>query len=69
MARKTVEEVKSSRGVQVSTTLPKNMAEALEDHRWTVRKTMTELVRAALDEYAANHDISVAPEDEGNESA
>lgn len=64
MARKT-EAKATNRGVQVSTTLPKGMAEALEDHRWTVRKTMTELVRTALDEYVANHNIEVPAEDAG----
>ena len=51
-------ESKTAKGVQVSTTLPADLHAALEDHRWDVRLTMTDLVRRALEEYAANHKVS-----------
>jgi hypothetical protein len=46
-----------TKGVQVSATISPELHAALEDHRWTVRKTMTELVRMAVEEYADNHDV------------
>lgn len=47
------------KGVQVSATISPELDAALEDHRWTVRKSKTELVRAAVEEYAHNHGIII----------
>lgn len=52
------------KGVQVSTTVSPELFAALEDHRWTVRKSKSEVVLAALEEYAANHDLIPAPAEE-----
>jgi len=57
-AVKPAETAKVAKGVQVSTTLPADLHAALEDHRWDVRLTMTDLVRRALEEYAAAHKVS-----------
>ena len=45
------------KGVQVSATISKELDQALEDHRWSVRMTKTELVRTAVEEYAAKHGL------------
>lgn len=47
---------------QVSTTIPADYFEALENYRWdpAVKLTMTQLVRVALDEYAAAHGIMIS---------
>lgn len=50
-----------TKGQQVSATISPELHEALEEHRWTVRKTMTELVRTAVEEYAANHGVAPSP--------
>lgn len=42
----------SRKGVQVHATLAPEFFEALEDHRWTVRLNMVDLVKLALTEYA-----------------
>lgn len=56
-----------TKGVQVSATITPELDAALEDHRWQVRKTKTELVRLAVEEYAANHNIRPhSPADEGH---
>jgi len=52
-----------TKGVQVSTTVSPELFAALEDHRWTVRKSKSEVVLAALQEYAANHELTI-PEPE-----
>lgn len=53
------------KGVQVSTTVSPELFEKLENHRWTVRKSKSEVVLAALEEYAANHGLSAsAPAEE-----
>lgn len=44
---------------QVSTTIPGAYWAALEDHRWSDRLKMTEVVRTALDEYAEKRGIDV----------
>lgn len=54
----------SRKGAQVSCTIPQTTYDALEDHRWTVRKTMTELMREAVDEYVEKHGIKVESGDE-----
>lgn len=51
------------KGQQVSTTIDKNLYDALEDHRWDVRLKMTDLVRTALEEYAKNHNVKVKADD------
>jgi len=48
-----------TKGVQVSTTVSPELYAALEDHRWTVRKSKSEVVLAALQEYAANHELTI----------
>ena len=35
----------AEKGVQVNATVPKEWDNKLEDHRWTVRKTKTQLIR------------------------
>ena len=50
------------KGVQVSATISKELDQALEDHRWSVRMTKTELVRTAVEEYAAKHGLIADPE-------
>ena len=47
------------KGVQVSATVTKEIDQALEDYRWGVRLTKTELVRVAILEFIHNHQISV----------
>ena len=54
-----------TKGVQVSATVTPELDQALEDHRWSVRKTKTELVRLAVEEYAHNHGIYPSPTEEG----
>ena len=46
-----------SKGVQVSATISKQLDQALEDHRWSVRMTKTELVRTAIEEYAQRNNL------------
>lgn len=50
------------KGVQVSATVSPQVDQTLEDHRWDVRLTKTELVRKAILEYIANHGLTVAAE-------
>ena len=45
------------KGVQVSATISPELNQALEDHRWSVRLTKTELVRVAVEEYAHKHHL------------
>ena len=45
---------------QVSTTVSPEVFEALEDHRWTARKKMTEVIAEAVSDYIAKHGIKVA---------
>jgi len=54
------------KGVQVSATISKELDQALEDHRWSVRMTKTELVRTAVEEYAAKHNLLPQPQDEAH---
>lgn len=44
---------------QVSTTVSPEVFDALEDHRWTARKKMTEVVAEAVSDYIAKHKIQV----------
>jgi hypothetical protein len=57
-----------TKGQQVSATISPELHEALEEHRWTVRKTMTELVRTAVEEYAANHGVTPSEADSPSET-
>lgn len=41
----------AEKGVQVSATIPKEWDAKLEDHRWTVRMTKTQVVRTAVEQY------------------
>lgn len=45
------------KGVQVSATIPPAWDTILEDHRWLVRMTKTQLVRKAVEEYLTNHQL------------
>lgn len=47
----------SKKGVQVHATLAPDFFEKLEDHRWTVRLNMVDLVKLALTEYAERNGI------------
>lgn len=44
---------------QVSTTVSPELFDALEDHRWTARKKMTEVIAEAVSDYVAKHKIVV----------
>jgi hypothetical protein len=57
-----------TKGVQVSATITPELDQALEDHRWNVRKTKTELVRLAVEEYAHNHGIIPSEADSPSET-
>jgi hypothetical protein len=50
------------KGVQVSATISPELNQALEDHRWSVRLTKTELVRVAVEEYAHKHHLTLPAE-------
>ena len=54
----------ADKGVQVNATVPKEWDALLEDHKWKVKKTKTQLVRAAVEEYMINHDL-LARDDSG----
>ena len=47
------------KSAQVSTTVSPEVFDALEDHRWTARKKMTEVVAEAVQDYIAKHKIQV----------
>ncbi len=55
---------KVRKSAQVSTTVPGEVFDALEDHRWEARKKMTEIVFEAVQDYMAKHNIVV----KGNEA-
>jgi hypothetical protein len=57
------------KGVQISATVSKELHQNLEDHRWTVRLTMTELTRRAVEEYAQRHGLLPAGEDATGQDA
>lgn len=51
------------KSVQVSTSISPELHKALMEYRWSARlEGMTEILRAALEEYAVNHEIAVAAE-------
>jgi predicted DNA-binding protein len=52
------------KGVQVSATISPELNTALEDHRWTVRKTKAEVIKAAIEEYAEHHQLLTTPASE-----
>ena len=52
----------AEKGVQVNATVPKEWDNILEDHRWNVRKTKTQLVKTAVEEYLVNHGLLPDPE-------
>lgn len=59
----------AEKGVQVNATVPKEWDNILEDHRWTVRKTKTQLVKTAVEEYMKNHGLLPAdPEPQADAS-
>jgi hypothetical protein len=47
----------AEKGVQVNATVPKEWDQKLEDHRWSVRMTKTQVVRKAVEEYMVNHGL------------
>ena len=57
----------AEKGVQVNATVPKEWDAKLEDHRWSVRMTKTQVVRKAVEEYMINHGLLAAggSEDQG----
>ena len=57
------------KGVQVSGTIAPELNAALEDYRWSARKTKTELVRQAVEEFAANHNLTITPTPEAPTSS
>ena len=59
-----VRHMAKEKGVQVSATIPPEWDETLENHRWEVRKTKTQLVRTAIEEYFINHGLVVEPENQ-----
>jgi hypothetical protein len=44
--------VPARKGVQVHATIPADLFDKLEDHRWSVRLDMVSLVKLALTQYA-----------------
>ena len=44
----------------LSCTISQRHFDALEEHRWNVRKNMSEMVDTAIAEYLSNHGIDVA---------
>lgn len=50
---------KPRKSAQVSTTVAPEVFDALEDHRWTARKKMTEVVAEAVQDYIVKHNIEV----------
>jgi predicted DNA-binding protein len=54
------------KGKQVSATVSPELYDALEDYGWNNRKTRTDLVRQAVEEFAERNGIlAPAPNDEG----
>ena len=53
---------------QISATIPASLKEALEEYRWGVRMNLSELVEAALTEFARDNiviqDVEFTDEDE-----
>lgn len=47
----------AEKGVQVNATVPKEWDKILEDHRWSVRMTKTQVIRTAVEEYLHNHGL------------
>lgn len=50
------------KGVQVSATIPTEWDNVLEEHKWDVRKTKTNVVKTAIQEYLVNHGLIPDPE-------
>lgn len=57
---KNTEAVETAKGKQLSTTVSADFHEALIDFGWKNRLRPNELVRAALEEYAAAHNIQIS---------
>lgn len=65
MARKTEStESATTRGRQLACTVPAEYYKAFDDAHWDLRKSLPQLVREALDEYAAKNGIQIPGEDE-----
>ena len=56
------------KGVQVNATIPPAWDEILEDHRWNVRMTKTQVVRTAVEEYLTNHRLLPSEADSPSET-
>ena len=54
MAKTTTPRVETK---QVSAQIPLTLFNILEDHRWDARLNMADLVRVAIEEYAAAHGL------------
>jgi hypothetical protein len=52
-------ETAKRKGVQISANIRPELHAAIEDHRWDVRMKFSEVVATALEEYAANHNVTV----------
>lgn len=58
-----------TKGVQVSGTVTQELYDAIEDHRWDIRKTRAQVITLAVEEYAANHHLTVAGQGTENSEA
>ena len=47
------------KGVQVSATIPTEWDHIIEEHRWDVRKSKTQVVRTAVEEYLVSHGLLI----------
>lgn len=50
------------KGRQLATTVPAPYYAAIDGHHWDARKSLSEIVREALDDYVAKHGINVSGE-------
>jgi predicted DNA-binding protein len=62
----------AEKGVQVSATVPKEWDAKLEEHHWKVKKTKTQVVRTAVEQYMQREgllpyaDDEILPEEHGD---
>lgn len=63
------EKTAPKKGVQVHATIDAEKFAALEDHRWNVRLNMVDLVKLALDEYGAKHNLPAFTAADGKDAA
>ena len=53
------------KGVQVSATIPTEWDQIIEEHRWDVRKSKTQVVRTAVEEYLVKRGLLEGEPDDG----